>query len=281
VALFASILGGLPYSFTGHAKDIYTSHADQLREKMALARFAVTCTEANRRYLQTVAAGSAVTVHRVYHGIDVRLFRGAPAPSPSDGPCRVLTVARLTAKKGLPTVIRAVRRLREAGMNVRYELIGDGELRDPVLRTLRREGFDPGECWRGTLPHERVIAAYRGAHLFALGCEIAPNGDRDGIPNVLAESMAMGVPVVATNLSGIPELVEDGRSGLLVEPGNPGAMARAMARLLLDRPLRDRVAATARQRVWNDFDNRVHIQQLTDLYRREIPALSASRGEDG
>lgn len=274
VAFFASRLSGLPFSFTAHAKDIYTSHPEQLREKAAEARFLVTCTEYNRRHLQSLLAPAGPPVHRVYHGIDLGLFDGQGSDGVLRAPYRILTVARLTAKKGLSTVIRAAAALRDGGLPVRYTLIGDGERRGAVLSELESHGFDPRRCWLGTLAHEAVLAHYRKAHIFALGCEVAPNGDRDGIPNVLAEAMAMGVPVVATRLSGIPELVEDGRSGLLVPPRNAGAMARAAARLLLDAGLRRSVAETALRRVRDVFDNRVHIRRLADLYRREIPGLA-------
>jgi glycosyltransferase involved in cell wall biosynthesis len=114
---------------------------------------------------------------------------------------------------------------------------------------------------------------YKRAHLFVLGCEVAPNGDRDGIPNVLFESMAMGVPVVATNLSAIPELVETEKTGLLVDPGVPAKMAEAMLRMLTDTDLRTRIIPAARQRVVHDFDNQPLIHDLAAVYRKEIEAF--------
>jgi glycosyltransferase involved in cell wall biosynthesis len=122
--------------------------------------------------------------------------------------------------------------------------------------------------WLGTQPHEKVLDQYRKADLFVLGCEVAKNGDRDGIPNVFLESMAMGVPVLATRVSAIPELVEDGRTGVLVEPGQPEAMAEGMARLLFDLNLRNRVIAGARQKVRDDFDNRKLINNLAALFEQ-------------
>jgi glycosyltransferase involved in cell wall biosynthesis len=106
-----------------------------------------------------------------------------------------------------------------------------------------------------------------------LGCEVAANGDRDGIPNVLLESMAMGVPVVATSVSAIPELVQNGETGLLVPPRDPEKLARAVARLLTDTRLREEIVAKARERVIRYFDNRQHIRQLVEIYRHEIPAF--------
>lgn len=271
VALFAGLLSGLPFSFTGHAKDIYTSDPRQLREKIGLARFVITCTEYNRRHLMGISGGGTTPIHRVYHGIDTGLFACDTRKEKKRNvstPCRILTVARLTPKKGLPTVCRAVRLLSDQGFSVRHTLIGDGEDRRKLLATIRELRLDGITEWMGTRPHHVVLEQYRRADLFALGCEVAPNGDRDGIPNVFLESMAMGVPVVATRVSAIPELVEDNETGLLVSPGNPVQMAEAMSRLLTDTDLRRRIVAAAKQRIARDFDNTALIQDLAKIYRQ-------------
>ena len=266
VALYASELSGLPFSFTAHAKDIYTSEAGQLREKIALARFVVTCTEYNRRHLLDLAGDARTPIHRIYHGIDTRLFCGDgvvnPAPNP---PFRLLTVARLIAKKGIPTVLQALKMLRERGIALEHTLIGDGPDRDRIVPLIGRLGLS-GVCrWIGSRPHDVVLAHYRRADLFVLGCEVAANGDRDGIPNVLIESMAMGVPVVTTAVSAIPELVDSGRTGLLVPPGDPESLADAMLTMLTDAGLRRRVIPAARERVLHDFDNRALVGGLAEI----------------
>jgi glycosyltransferase involved in cell wall biosynthesis len=146
-------------------------------------------------------------------------------------------------------------------------LIGDGQDREKILDLVRQLGLDPVCCWLGTQPHHVVLEHYRRSDVFVLGCEVAANGDRDGIPNVLFESMAMGVPVVTTGVSAIPELVESGRTGLLVPPGQPEALAGAMARMLTDEGLRARVIPAARERVLRDFDNRALVGRLAEIYR--------------
>jgi glycosyltransferase involved in cell wall biosynthesis len=274
VAMFASILSGRPFSFTAHAKDIYTSDPSQLKEKAALAKFVITCTEYNRRYLMALCDGAPGEIHRIYHGIDTGLFSLSPqGSSKSEPPYRILTVARLIAKKGLPTVYRALKVLKDQGIVFKHTLIGDGEDRQKILSIIKELGLTAHTRCLGTQPHEVVRDYYKRAHLFVLGCEVAPNGDRDGIPNVLFESMAMGVPVVATNLSAIPELVETEKTGLLVDPGFPEKMAEAMLRLLTDTDLRTRIIPAARQRVVHDFDNQPLIRDLAAVYRREIEAF--------
>jgi glycosyltransferase involved in cell wall biosynthesis len=285
VAMFTGQLTRLPFSFTAHAKDIYTSLPEQLREKIKLACFVVTCTEYNRRHLLEISNGQRTPIHRIYHGIDTALFVDRRTrPQEPVPPYRILTIARLTAKKGLPTIYRALEHLRDQGVTLSHTLIGDGEDRDKILALIDDLGLAGMTQWLGTQPHDVVLAHFRKADLFVLGCEIASNGDRDGIPNVLLESMAMGIPVVATEVSGIPELVESGKTGLLVPPGQPHKLAEAMLRMLTDAELRARVIPAAAERVVRGFNNEVLIQELAKLYRNEgigaYPSQCEVRGQN-
>ena len=270
VAMFASQLSGLPFSFTAHAKDIYTSDPAQLREKIGLARFVITCTEYNRRHLLELADGHKTPIHRIYHGIDVELFsQAADSARIPVAPYQILTIARLTPKKGLPTIYRALKILHDRQIAFRHTHIGGGEEDDKITSLIRQLGLTSVSQLLGTRPHNVVLEHYKKADLFVLGCEVAPDGDRDGIPNVLMESMAMGVPVVVTNISGIPELVENEKTGLLVPSGDPDELAGAMLRMLTDAQLRCRVITAGRQRVVGDFDNHRLIEDLAQIYRNE------------
>ena len=270
VAMFTSRLTGIPFSFTAHAKDIYTSDPRQIREKIGLARFVVTCTEYNKKYLRELSDGHPTPIHRNYHGIDTRLFSAnndipeLPAP-----PYQILTIARLTAKKGLPTIYKALRILCDQGISLHHTHIGGGEDREKITSLIKELNLGSVTELLGTQPHQVVLEHYNNADLFVLGCEVASNGDRDGIPNVLTESMAMGLPVIATHISGIPELVENERTGLLVPPSQPDKLAKSMLRLLTDGGLRNRVIAAGKQRVVREFDNRQLIQELAEVYRSE------------
>ncbi len=273
VAMFASQLSGIAFSFTGHAKDIYTSHPVQLKEKMAKARFVVTCTEYNRQHLIQILGNGRAAIYRIYHGIDLKLFSGGARKSRPKQPYQLITVARLVPKKGLPTVYRALQRLQQSGIDFKHILIGDGDDRDKILKLIRNLDLS-GSCnWVGTLAHEQVLDYYRGSDLFVLGCEQAANGDQDGIPNVFVESLAMGLPVVSTQLSAIPELIETGQTGLLVQPGKADDMAAAMLRILTDRDLRIQVMESGKERVGLLFDNRKLIKDLYQVYQQEVPEL--------
>jgi len=269
VAFFASRLAGLPFSFTAHAKDIYTSRPDQLADKIKAARFVVTCTQANKRHLASLAPAAAGKIHCIYHGIDLSLFaNNAPERRPTP-PHDILTVARLTAKKGIPTVLKALALLRDQGLAFSYTLIGDGDDRRHVLALIQTLSLADRVHVLGTRPHPVVLDHYRRADVFVLGCEVAPNGDRDGIPNVIAESLAMGVPVVATRVSALPEIIGDAAGGLLVPPKDPQAMAHALRQLLEDEELRRRLIIRGKQRVHRLFDNRYWIGELAALFQKE------------
>ncbi len=269
VAMFASQLSGISFGFTAHAKDIYTSDPRQLSEKIDSARFVVTCTEYNRDHLLKITKGAATPIRRIYHGADLSLFTKKKIEQP-ESPYHILTVARLTAKKGLPTVYRALRMLCDRGIQLQHTLIGDGDQRKKILSLIKKLKLNHFTRWLGTQPHNVVLEHYRQADLFVLGCEVAPNGDRDGIPNVLLESMAIGVPVVATSVSAIPELVEDGKTGLLVPPGSPQQMADAILRLLTEQELRRKVIEAGRAHILREFDSSVLIRDLAAIYRQEI-----------
>jgi len=276
VALFTSLLSGLQFSFTAHAKDVYTSNPAQLKEKIDLASLVVTCTRYNKKYLQELAGETSTKIHCVYHGIDLKLFRFPKQRRVPKPPYRILSVARLTEKKGLATILDALARLKKSGVEFEYTLIGDGDDRDLVMAQLFSLGLQDCCRYLGTRTHQEVVREFERADLFVLGCRVAASGDRDGIPNVLVESLAMGLPAVGTTVSALPEILHDGRTGLLVAPEDPEAMAAAMLRLLRDDELRTRVMRQGQQLVQADFDNRQLIKRLAEIYCTGIPALQCS-----
>lgn len=266
VAMFSSEISGIPFSFTAHAKDIYTSDREQIAEKIAKARFVVTCTKYNKNYLEDLV-DHRQTVHCVYHGIDLALFfahavQRTPAP-----PYTFLTIARLVEKKGIPDILKALSLLMQEGFPFRYVLIGDGDDKEQIAAQIRDLGLTGHVTLTGTLAHEQVLEQFQQADCFILGCRIAGSGDRDGIPNVMAESMAMGVPVVNTPVSGVPELIEHEHTGMLVDATNPQEFARTLKRIVTDLELREHIIPAARERVSQVFDNKQLIGELISLYR--------------
>ncbi len=255
---------GISYSFTAHANDIYLSRTADLAYKMRLAHFVVTCTAYNQRYLAALAdQGHDGHIHCIYHGLNLRAFPADVSVPPAHP--LILTVARLVEKKGLSYLLHACRMLTDQGYDFTCRIVGKGLLR-PVLEQEIRDLALTGrvELW-GAETHERVIEMYRHATLVVLPCVIGENGARDGIPNVLVESLYMGVPVVSTPVSGIPELITPEVNGLLVAPRDSAALAAAIARLLADPRLCCRLALAGRQTVLARFDMACNATRLLQL----------------
>lgn len=266
VALLAHQFTGIPFSFTAHAKDIYLSRKETLAYKMKQARLVVTCTGYNRQYLSSlVGEPSTVTIHRIYHGLDLRAFPEPTTATWPPAPPHILSVARLVEKKGLVYLLQACRQLLDEGYDVSCRIIGEGPLRARLEQQIQGLALTGRVELCGAEPHERVVEEYRQATLFALPCVVAENGDRDGIPNVLVESLYMGVPVVSTPVSGIPELIQSERNGLLVPPRDSAALAGAIAQLLDSPPQCRHLAAAGRETVLAHFDMSANVQRLGEL----------------
>ena len=269
VAWLASIMTALPMSFTAHAKDLYCESlnpAGLLDRKLAAARFVVTCTDAAREFLQ---ARTSTPVRCVYHGLDVEFARmcgDAIARRSSGSSINLLSVGRLVRKKGHDVLIEACALLRRQGFAVRLRIVGEPDDHENALRALvaaRRLGDDVE--FAGVMSREDLFQEYMRADVFCLPCRVLENGDRDGIPNVVAEAMACRVPVVTTNVSGLPELLEHGVHGMLVPPDDPAAVAEAIARLHLDPAFRHQLAERARVRIQEAFDGDVSVRALSAM----------------
>jgi len=262
VAELCARLTGLPYSISAHAKDIYLSAPADLRRKLQSARFTVSCTDFNCQTLLGIAPQAPV--HRMYHGVDHVLFHPRHRCEPQAVPL-ILSVGRLREKKGLDTLIEACALLRQRGRAFTCEIVGYGEEQERLQAHIDRLGLAGQVCLVGKLAREQVIARYGRAAVYVQPSRVAADGDRDGIPNVLLEAMAMGLPVVASRVSGIPELVRDPHNGLLVEPDAPEALADAITRLLAEPALSHGLGCRARETVTGSFDNDINLRLLCAL----------------
>src|SRR5437667_4831805 len=183
-----------------------------------------------------------------------------------NGEPEVLSVARLVEKKGLEDLIAAADILRRRGRVFRVEIIGSGPQRETLKAQAKQMGLADRVRLAGAQAHDAVCLAYQRASIFVLPCVVTSEGDRDGIPNVFLEAMASGVPVVSTPVSGIPELIDSERDGLLVAPNSPSMLADALDRLLRDPELRDRLAGAARVKVEERFSIDRSSRQLLSLF---------------
>ena len=275
VARYASVMAGMGWSVSAHAKDIWTSPDWDLREKLASAEWAATCTKSGRDKLDTLAP-AANPVALVYHGLDLDRFAPMRAPrTPRDGrdadhPVQVLTVGRAVEKKGLGDVLAALALLPPA-THWRWTHIGGGELLPALKAQAEALGLAGRVEWLGAQDQERVLAAYRQSDIFALPCRIAGNGDRDGLPNVLVEAQSQGLACLSTAISAIPELILDGETGVMVPAqaesvAFQAAFAAALQKLIADPALRTRLGAAGARRVRAHFSHLGGIAQLKAMF---------------
>ncbi|MDP3983537.1 MAG: glycosyltransferase [Acidimicrobiia bacterium] len=260
VAGYAGTLSARPVTVTAHAKDIFhVDNAPLLSHRLARASTVVTVSRFNERHLRSVLPGKEV-VH-IPNGVAAEAVVGPREGGP------VLAVARLVPKKGLDVLIDAVALLHSGGADLPVEIIGDGPLAEDLQRQVEQLDLGSLVRFRGALPHELVDEAYQRCSMVVLPCRIDSNGDRDGLPTVLVEAMARGLPVISTNLVGIPELVQDERTGLVVPPDEPKALAAAILRLFNDPPGATQLGEAGRHAVAERFSPSTSTMELIKVFR--------------
>ena len=268
--LMAADVDGATVSFDGHAQDLFVTPR-ALDRKARLSRLCVACTAAGAERLRALLRPEdrGKVVH-VYHGTDLARFPFRPRAVPSSPP-RILAAGRLVPKKGFDVLLRALALLRER-REVRCEIVGDGPQRGDLQALAGRLGIDRMVSLPGWASYEDMPALYHGADVLAVPSVRAPDGDVDGLPNVAVEALACGTPVVAGAISGIPEAVRPGETGLLVPPGDAAALADALEQALTDEALRTRVAEGGRRLAEEQFDVRVNGRAIYEaLLRASAP----------
>ena len=265
VAMLASELTGIPFSFTAHARDVFSDDVDfgLLREKAEAAQFVVTVSRFNAAFLAERIGAAASKLRVVYNGVDLDLFcPDDVAPRDDD---LVLGVGRLVEKKGFSILIDACRILRDQGRPVRCKIVGEGELRGGLQRQIHAAQLEGSVHLAGVRAQEELPALLRRATVLAMPAVPAADGNRDALPTVLLEALACGTPVVASRLTGIPEIVDHNDSGLLVEPGDARSLAAAIDLVRSDPQLRIRLGQTARAKAERCFDLRRNVSGLQEL----------------
>jgi glycosyltransferase involved in cell wall biosynthesis len=250
-------LTGLGWTVSAHARDIWTLPEWEKRTKLAEAEWIVTCTEIACSHLAgLISRPDAIWL--CYHGLDLERFEASPRDgnwrngSDPHQPVVILSVGRAVAKKGYDDVLESLALL-PADLEWRFVHIGGGALAGALRLQAKRLGLSHRIEWRGALAQPAVLAAYRDADLFVLACKVAKDGDRDGLPNVLIEAQTQRLACVSTDVSAIPELIEQDVTGLLVPPGNPIALAKALERLIRDPEKRTWLGAAGERRVRSRF----------------------------
>jgi glycosyltransferase involved in cell wall biosynthesis len=265
--LIISRLTGIPYSFTAHGSDVHVDRR-MLCRKLAEARFAITISEFNRAVIEGDCGRVPRTKLETLHvGVDTTVFwPGREMHSELETGLRIVCVGTLHEVKGQVHLIEACALLRDRGIGVSCRVVGRGPDEPMLRRTIRRLGLEEVVTLVGPLARDGIVQELRHADVLAAPSVVSARGQREGIPVVLMEAMGCGLPVVASRLSGIPELVEHERNGLLFTPGRADELADALARLARDRDLRQRLGNEGRSTIERDFDLRTNVARLVAMF---------------
>jgi glycosyltransferase involved in cell wall biosynthesis len=269
VAMYGAWLLDRSFSFTGHAADLFRDRC-ALHDKIARADFIICISEFHRSfYLEHGARPDQLRI--AYCGIDTDRFSPARRARPEGAPVHILSSGRLVPKKGFAVLIEACRILRERGVAFRCTIAGSGPDGPALGRQIVEAGLEGDVTLTGeTLDQETVPEFMHGGDIYALACRWAPDKDVDGLPMMLMEAMACGLPTVSTRLVGIPDLIRDGETGLLVASDDAESLAEALARLARDDALAARLSGAGRRHLEETFDLRTCLEPLIGAFRERL-----------
>lgn len=276
-AIFVKAISGIPFSVTAHGQDFMTDlgNEDLLREICATAEFVAAETDYSRDLLAARAPVSAEKIFRVYNGIDLNKFSPTAEDPPSPSPLRLLSVGRLVAFKGFDVLIDACAQLRRDGIDFACEIIGDGPLRNELEGRVTQNDLAQDVRFSGEQSQDYVLESLRLADIFVLAATTDERGASDVFPTVIAEAMTSAKPVISTTVAGIPELVAQDETGLLVPPQDPQMLAAAIARLFNDPALRARFGRAGRIRIEEKFAIESTIEPLLQRFETGNKAAAA------
>jgi glycosyltransferase involved in cell wall biosynthesis len=269
IARLAAKFAGITYTFTAHAKDIYHESVCplDLERKLRDTFAAVTVSRFNINHLREQFPALTNRVHCVYNGMPLQDYCYS---SPTQRPPQIVAVGRLVPKKGFDLLLDACTLLRQKGVNFQCSIVGSGDEEAALRERINRLGLMETVELHGARPQTDVKRIVQESAVLAAPCVIGEDGNRDGMPTVLLEAMALGTPCVATDVTGIPELVKHEQTGLLVPQNDSAKLATALQQVLESRELAVRLAENARRLIEEQFDVQCNAQQLRDLFQRAI-----------
>jgi len=256
IAYLVHCMAGIPFSFTAHARDLYQVPEKALTDRIRQARAVITCCGSNLEYLKQIAPSQKSKFSLVYHGVNLKDFKPLSNPeadSALKGPL-ILSVGRLVEKKGFQDLLQALLIVKKSGENFQCAIYGDGPLGQQLREWIDEHDMAGEIQLNGDCTQQELVSIYQNATLFVLTPVQTEDGDRDGIPNVLVEAMAVGLPVITTAVSGIPELVENNRNGLLYSPHDVDGISSGIIELLRNAQKRRQLGSAASKKVREQFD---------------------------
>ena len=268
IAYLVHLMTGLPYSFTAHARDLFQVPAKALTDRIRGAKAVVTCCRANLDYLNQIATSQTSKFSLIYHGVNLNDFQPSAAAETKLSPAcpLILSVGRLVEKKGFQDLLQALLLVKQQGVEFECAIYGGGPLNGNLQRWIEEHGMTGEVTLKGDRTQQELISVYQRAALFILTPVQTEDGDRDGIPNVLVEAMAVGLPVVTTAVSGIPELVDHNQNGLLYKPHDVDGISSGIIELLRNAEKRKQFGSMASKKVMEQFDINQAARRLRTLF---------------
>ncbi|MCH9032689.1 MAG: glycosyltransferase family 4 protein, partial [candidate division Zixibacteria bacterium] len=268
VAYFTSRISGVPFSFTAHAKDIFVYEPSEtlLQEKCERSSFVITVTHYNKSYFHQILPEINHDKIRVLHnGVNLERFSYNDQRNRKDN--LILAIGRLVPKKGFHTLLEACSELRRRGRDFECVIIGDGQEREKLQTQLSELDLNGFVSLVGSKTSDEVKALMDEATVVCLPCCVATDNNQDALPTVLLEALACGVPSVSTNVSGIPEIIESGKEGFLVDPETPQDIADRLEQILSDKELRERFGRNGRAKAESFFNLEKNVGELLRLFK--------------
>jgi len=266
IGMYASSLSKIPFTFTSHANDLF-ERGILLKEKVNRSKAAITISEYNRKFMVSQGVDHR-KIKLVRCGIDTKKYDFIHHQKDINKPPVIISLGRLVEKKGMDTLILSLKNLAESRNDFSAEIAGDGLLMEELKSLVSQHDLTSKIKFKSAIAHDDVFPWMRQADIFVLACKKDSNGDQDGIPVVLMEAMAVGIPVVSTEISGIPELIQDGVSGFLAKPNDPESLAEAIERVLNGSKPIAQITKAARQRIVDEFDQDKNIDRLLDIFNQ-------------
>ncbi len=268
IAYLVHCITGIPFTFTAHARDLFQVPEQVLTDRIHRARAVITCCRANLEYLEQIAPSQQSKFSLVYHGVNLKDFEQSPNSGTSFSPDSplILSVGRLVEKKGFQDLLQALLMVKMSGQRFRCAIYGDGPLHQRLRGWIEEHNMAAEIILKGDITQQELISVYQNASLFILTPVQTEDGDRDGIPNVLLEAMAVGLPVITTAVSGIPELVENNQNGLLYQPHDVDGISSGIIELLSNVDKCRQLGSAASKKVREQFNIDQAARQLKTLF---------------
>ncbi len=261
IAQFLSKELGTDFSFTAHAKDLYVNDAKKLHAYIDQAKFVITCTQFGKTYLQKISPLNK-NIHCIHHGISMENWPFQEVKRIATGHIKLLYVGRLVEKKGIHLLIEAIHHLKSSGIPVECTFAGSGPLAKKLAATAKELDLSNQVRFIGYVSHKDLRSYYQTHDLLVCPSVQARNMDMDGMPNVMLEAMAIGVPVIASDLSGIPEIITHRETGMLFQSGNVEGIVQHIKTLYADPKLYDQIRKAARKQLEEEFDLNVSNKKI-------------------